>query len=137
MKYLSLVTSIVFTLLTVCKPAHAQEKTDSAFTTLLCKEWKLDFYVDNGEKLPPTPEQKGDRMFFYRNNTVKSIEGGEIQHATWKYDETRKIVTVIDNETKAKFIMKVVSLTNEVCVIDVRDPEGSVMRMQMSPVKAK
>jgi hypothetical protein len=128
-------TFVIAALLGICKPVSAQEKTDSAFKSLICKEWKLLFYEEGGEKFPPTPEQRNDRMFFYADYKAKSVEGKKIEYATWKYDDATKIMTVIDNETKEKMTLKLITLTAQVCVMDYKDPEGIVLRMHMAPVK--
>lgn len=135
MKYLLSLTLAIAALLGICKPLAAQEKADSAFKSLICKEWKLLFYEESGEKIPPAPDQRNDRMFFYQDNTAKSIEGKVIQHATWKYDEHTKILTVVDNETKEKMTLKLITLTAQVCVMDYKDPDGVVLRMHMAPLK--
>ncbi|QEH42866.1 lipocalin family protein [Chitinophaga sp. XS-30] len=126
---------IIYAALVPAAPVCAQEKSDKTFKALICKEWKLKFYEEDGEKFPPAPDQSGDRMFFYQDNTVKSIEQKKIQHGTWAYDEVKKILTVVDNETKEKATLKVIALAPDKCVLDYKDPEGSVLRMHMVPVK--
>ncbi|HEY1164037.1 MAG TPA: hypothetical protein VGE90_02695 [Chitinophaga sp.] len=135
MKYLLSLTFVITALLGICKPVSAQEKTDSAFKSLICKEWKLLFYEEDGEKFPPAPEQRNDRMFFYPDYKVKSIEGKKIEHATWKYNAAAKTLIVTDNETKEKMTLKLISLTAQLWVMDYKDPEGAVVRMHMAPVK--
>jgi hypothetical protein len=135
MKYLSLLTFVIGGLLGICKPACAQESVNGAFKSMICKEWKLEFYEESGEKIPPAPDQRGDRMFFYQDNTVKSVEGKKIQQGTWTYDGVTKILTVTDNETKEKMKLKIITLTDKAWVADYKDPEGTVLRMHMTPVK--
>jgi hypothetical protein len=135
MKYLLSLTFVITALLGICKPVSAQEKADSAFKSLICKEWKLLFYEEGGEKFPPAPDQRNDRMFFYPDYKVKSIEGKTIEYATWKYNEATKTMTVIVKETKEKSTLKLITLTAQKCVLDYIDPEGGVVRMHMVPAR--
>lgn len=102
--------------------------------SLLCKNWQLVSYEESGEKFPPSPEQKNDRMTFYFDHKVKSVETGNIQNGTWEYDSTKKLLTVIDNQTKEKAVLKVLKLTKTECVLEYKDPEGTMLKMHMAPV---
>ncbi len=115
--------------------------TQSAFAqpseidSLICKSWKFVAYEAEGEKIMASPDQKNDRMIFYFDNQVKSIEGKKIENGTWTYDSTKKILTVIDNQTKVKAIMKVLRLTKTQCILEYKDPNGIVLKIHMAPVK--
>src|SRR5689334_20918135 len=103
---------ILITLLTQFSKTAIGQTTDS-FDSLICKEWKLVSYEEQGEKFPPAPDQKNDRMIFYNDHKVKSIETGNIQNGIWQYDATKKTLSVVDNQTKEKATMKVLKITSD------------------------
>jgi hypothetical protein len=105
------------------------------FDKLICKEWVLKFYQQGSDKFPPSPEQKNDRMTFYSDHKVKSIEGGGIQNGVWEYNASKKLLTVTDHDTKEKMNLTVISLTETSCILEFTDPDGGKMKMHMAPVK--
>ncbi len=127
--------SITFFLFAVCGPSFAQGTTTEGFDKLICKEWALKFYEQGGEKIPPSPEQKNDRMIFYPDHKVKSVEAGGTQNGVWQYNSIKKLLSVVDNETKEKMDLTVISLTQDACVLEFTDPDGGKMKMHMTPVK--
>lgn len=114
--------------------AKGQDKNNKTFDELICKEWKLQFYEEQGKKIMPTPDHKEDRMIFYKDKKVKSIEIGDIQHGVWKYDATQSVLTVVDNDTKEKVVLKVIKIMDNECVLEFKDPDGSILKMHMLPV---
>ena len=76
-------------------------------------------------------------MIFYIDHKVKSIEAGNIQNGTWKYDVTNKILSVVDNQTKEKANLKVLKITKDECILEYKDPEGGIIKMYMKPVIQK
>ena len=76
-------------------------------------------------------------MIFYSDYKVKSIETGHIQNGTWEYDEKSKILSVVDNQTREKAILKVIKITKDECVLEYIDPEGVALKMYMAPVTQK
>ena len=108
-------TSSTFTIISILflfsKIAFGQ--TNQNIDSLICKEWKLAYYEEGGEKFPPSKEQKNDRMIFYKDHKVKSIEAGNIQNGTWKYDEPTKTLIVVDNQTKERANLKVLKITKD------------------------
>ena len=129
MKNSFLLIAVLFTLSATAQTSQANHNIDS----LICKSWNLTFYEESGEKFQPGPEQKNDRMIFYFDHKVKSIETDNIQNGVWDYDPIRKLLTVIDNDTKEKAIMKVLKLTNDECILEYKDPEGTLLIMNMVP----
>jgi hypothetical protein len=127
---------ILITLLTQFSKTAIGQTTDN-FDSLICKEWKLVSYEEQGEKFPPAPDQKNDRMIFYNDHRVKSIETGNIQNGIWQYDATKKTLSVVDNQTKEKATMKVLKITSDECVLEYKDPEGNLLIMYMAPVPKK
>lgn len=70
-------------------------------------------------------------MIFYKNHKVKSIEGGVLQNGIWQYDSGKKVLIVTDNATKEKMILKVLKINQNLCVLEFKDPDGIVLKMQM------
>ncbi|MFM2386495.1 MAG: hypothetical protein RL660_1252 [Bacteroidota bacterium] len=123
---------LIISLIQFSKTALGQ--TTSSIDSLLCKEWKLVSYKEGGEKFPPSSKQKNDRMIFYNDHKVKSIETGNIQNGIWQYDATKKALSVVDNKTKEKAIMKVLKITKDECILEYTDPEGTSLKIYMVPV---
>ncbi len=105
--------------------------------SLICKEWKLAFYEEEGEKFPPSPEYANDIMVFYPDYTVKSVETGKIQNGIWEYDPTEKLLSVVDDQTKEKAIMKVLKITKDECILEYEDPDGALLKMYLVPTSKK
>ena len=115
-----------------CSSLLAQ--TDStSFKNLVCKEWVLKSYEENGEKFPPAPEQKKDLMIFYKDHKAKSIENKKIQNGTWQYDQFKKTLTVLDLDTNEKVIMNVLKISSTDLIIEYKDPEGAILKMYLKP----
>ncbi len=103
------------------------------FDDLLCRQWTIKCYEDDGEVFPPKPEHQNDLMIFYRDGGVKSIENMIIKNGEWKYDPSRKILSIVDLETKEKVIMKVLKINFNEFVIEYKGPESSGLVMHMVP----
>ena len=134
MKKVSLL--IIISLLTLfSKTSFCQ--TNTSVDSLICQEWKLVFYEENGEKFPPAPEQKDSRMIFYLDHKVKSIEPDNIQNGVWTYNLTNKLLSITDNETAEIANMKVLKLTKNEIVLEYKDPDGIPLKMYMETVPRK
>ncbi|MBW8687859.1 hypothetical protein [Chitinophaga rhizophila] len=114
---------------------RSQAIQSPSFNDMIAKTWKLEYYGDNGTKMPPSPEQKQDRMIFYKDYRVVSIEMGKTQQATWKYDTATKRLTVIDNQSKGKTDLQVLKLDQQRCVLSYKDPAGSELEIHMLAVE--
>jgi hypothetical protein len=125
-------TLLLFILLIGCKSLIAQVDT-SNFDNLICKEWLLKFYEEDGDKYPPSTEHKNDVMIFFKDKTVKSVEVDKKQSGIWKFDGVMKILTIVDNDTKEVIKLNVIKLTPTELVIDYKVPDGWVLRMYMKP----
>jgi hypothetical protein len=121
----------LFLILFFTQSAFAQS---SEIDSLICKSWKFVSYEAEGEKIMARPDQKNDRMIFYFDHQVKSIEGKKIENGIWTYDSAKKTLTIIDNQTKVKAIMKVLKLTKTQCILEYKDPNGIVLKIHMAPV---
>ncbi len=129
-------TILVFSSMLFLFTSALGQSNNTTIDGLLCKEWKLIAYEESGNRFPPAPEQKGDRMILYRDHKVKSIEVGNIQNGIWHYDSTKKVLTIVDNETKDKAILKVTKISETECVLEYKDSEGTLLKMYMVPVVA-
>jgi hypothetical protein len=112
----------------------AQEQPDS-FTNLIVREWKLQFYGENGKKQSPSPQQEQDRMIFYKDHKVLSIEMGTKQQGIWQYDTIKKLLTITDNETTEKTTLQVLQLDQQRCVLGYKEnPSAPLLEVHLLPV---
>ena len=116
---------------TVC--GQTTLNTDS----LICQEWKLNFYEADGEKFPPADDQRNNKMIFYNDRKVKSIESDKIQNGVWKYNPTGKILTVTDNSTNEISKLKIISISLKELILEFKDPEGTILKMYLEAISKK
>lgn len=124
------ILTILF-LLGIFGSLFGQGTTTEDFDKLICREWMLKFYEEEGDKFRPSQVQKDDGMIFYRDHKVKSIEVGLIQNGVWEYNPDKKLLSVVDNVTKEKLDLIVISLTGTACVFEFTDSDGGKMKMHM------
>lgn len=115
--------------------SYAQNSSPAAFTDLISKEWKLQFYGENGKRQPPSPQQQEDRMIFYKDHRVLSIENGNKENGNWQYDSTKNQLTITDNQTREQILLQVIKLDQEQFVAGYKDPEGVLLEIHMLPVR--
>lgn len=113
---------------------YAQRKSDTTFSNRLSREWKLQYYGDNGKKQPPSKQQLEDRMFFYKDYRVLSIAEGKKEYGVWQYDPTKKLLTITDNNTGKTTAFEVLLLNNEQFIAGYKDPNGTVLEIHMLAV---
>ena len=118
----------IFLLLTIITKGQTNN-----IDSLLCKEWKFLAYEGDSEKITVTKEQEKDRVIFYFDHTVKSIEGGNIQHGIWNYDATQKKLTVVYHETKEKMVFKLITINKRSFIVEMKDLDGMVFKIHMAP----
>lgn len=111
----------------------ANAQTPNTIDSLLCKEWKLVAFEEGGKKIPAQPEQKGDRMIFYFNHKVKSVDAGVNELGIWSYDAKSQMLTITDNESKEKMQLKVLKITAEECELSFKE-DDLVIKIYMAPV---
>jgi len=112
-------------------------QTDTNFEILISKEWKMDSYEVGEKKILPTEKQKSDRMIFYANHDVESIDSGRIDKGIWKYDSNTKTITMIDNATKTQMPFQIIKLTSSEFVVEIKNPNGAILKIYMSPAVHK
>jgi len=86
-------------------------------------------YEEDGDKFPPAPNQKDNKMIFYNDQKVSSVEGNKIQNGVWKYIPNSKLLTITDTETGEIANMKVLKLTSKEMVLEYMDPDGNPLKM--------
>lgn len=116
----------------LARPVLAQQL--SAQETLLVKKWKLAYYEEGGERIPPAPDQRNDVMDFHADHTVVSVESGGTQNGIWAYHEEKQQLVVVDKATKERMELRVVTLEGRSCVLEFKDPDGVVLRVHMVPL---
>ncbi|PWV47011.1 lipocalin family protein [Chitinophaga sp. S165] len=104
------------------------------FTDMISKEWKLEFYGENGKKQPPSPQQQKSRMIFSKDNKVLSIENGKKEQGSWQYDSSKKLLT-INKQTGEQLLLQVIKLDQERFVAGYQDPAGVVLEIHMQSVR--
>ena len=100
---------------------------------LLCKEWKFLAYEGGSEKIAVTKEQEMDRVIFYFDHTIKSLEGGNIQHGIWNYDAPQKKLTVVYHETNETMVFKLITINKRSFIVEMTDLDGMIFKIHMAP----
>ncbi|MCF6406266.1 hypothetical protein L3C95_25450 [Chitinophaga filiformis] len=114
--------------------SHGQNN-DTAFADMISKEWRLQFYGDNGKRQSPTARQQEGRMIFYKDNRVLSIENGKKENGSWQYDATKRLLTITDKQTREQTLYQVIKLDQDQFVVGYKDPAGVLLEIHMLPVK--
>ncbi|MDX5321901.1 MAG: lipocalin family protein [Bacteroidota bacterium] len=110
----------------------SQAQSTGSIDSLLCKEWKLVSIQEGNDTYTLDPGEQNDRMIFYFNHRVKSIESGTVEYGTWKYDADPKTLTIVDDASKETIVLQVVKLTHTECVLVYKDAEGLILRIKMA-----
>ncbi|SHN23361.1 hypothetical protein [Chitinophaga sp. CF418] len=114
--------------------SHGQNK-ETTFADMISKEWRLAYYGDNSKKQTPSAKQQEDRMIFYKDNRVLSIENGKKENGNWQYDPTKKLLTITDKQTREQTLYQVIKLDQDQFVVGYKDPEGVLLEIHMLPIK--
>jgi len=116
------------------KPIFAQTSSGNTnVNRLISKEWRLVSFEEEDGKFEPSPDQIGDRMKFELNHKVEYIEFSKYKVGIWRYDYRNKVLTIINDDTKEKELMKVVRITNTDLVLEYNS-DGSPLKMYMAAV---
>lgn len=98
---------------------------------LIVKEWTLKSYEMNGQTFPPKEKHKNDRMIFYSDKSVESISADDVQKGIWSYDKNSQIIYVVDQKNKFDMQVKLISITDSECVLEIENPKGTFIKMNM------
>lgn len=101
--------------------------------SLLVKEWMLQSYEVNGQTFPPKENHANDRMIFYSDKRVESISSDEVQDGIWSYDPTSRIITVVEKKIEFEMKLKLISITDSNCVLEIENPKGTFIKMNLIP----
>jgi replicative superfamily II helicase len=108
-KYIAI---IIFLLVNVCMTTNAQ--TSAEFKKLICKDWKVNFYELNGEKLKVSEEQQNAVIQYNANNTMTMSQVTVVRHGNWVYDEKEKALCDKRNSRshlkRSRYIVPVVEI---------------------------
>jgi hypothetical protein len=128
--------SLLFALLSgIMAQSYAQNNNPAAFSDMISKEWKLQFYGETDKRQAPSPQQQEDRMIFYKDYRVLSIENGKKENGSWQYDSVKQLLTITDNQTREQLLLQVIKLDQEQFVVGYKDPAGVLLKIHMLPVK--
>ncbi len=112
-KFISL---IILMLCSSVRALHAQNVDMDAdiVTKVLCKRWKLDYFIYDGMKIFPKPGEKFG-LDFMPNSTFNFIESDPNQKYnqknkyTWRFDSLKKVILL---KTDVDY-SEIISLTND------------------------
>lgn len=124
-----------FVLLIACKTAWAQSTSAADFDALICQDWKLRWYEEDGEKFPPAPANKDDLMTFLPDHKLRSVESDGVQTGSWHYEPATQTLTITDNESGETATMTVLELTRQTCVLEYKQPGGETLKMYLVATK--
>src|SRR5215216_4601933 len=79
---------------------------------LICKDWKLVSFEEEGKKFLPSADQIGDRMRFRFDHRVKYIEISQMNIVFWEYDTRSNGLIIVNSQTNEEKNMKILKLTN-------------------------
>ncbi len=122
-KYIAL---IIFLLVNVCMTTTAQ--TSAEFKKLICKDWKVNFYELNGEKLKVSEEQQNAVIQYNANNTMTMSQVTVVRHGNWVYDEKEKIVTVDYVNPEGQDVFHVIKIDEKELILEINDMNRGTIR---------
>ncbi len=117
---------IIILLLNVCMISKAQ--TSAEFKKLICKDWKVNFYELNGEKLTVSEEQQNAVIKYNENYTMTMSQVTVVRHGNWVYDEKEKIVTVDYTNPTAQDVFNVIKINDKELVMEINDMNRGKIR---------
>ena len=123
----------VITLFVLVKDLQCQ--TEKEFEQMLCRAWKLQLYQRDGQIIMPAEDQKEDRMIFYSNRTLSSVESGIEQDGFWQFDEEYHTLTVGESGTLQFLQFNVIEISNQRLVLEFANQDGPALSMTMVPAE--
>lgn len=112
---------------------RAQESEN--FEKLIVNDWSLSSFEVNGQSFPPREKNKNDRMVFNSDKSAESISSNRVQKGTWSYDKTSRVINVVDQNNKFDMQLKLISITSSECVLELENPKGTFVRLNMIVTK--
>ena len=81
-------------------------QSNDSINKLICKEWKIDYYILDSEKILPDSKQKNNCMVFYPNGRMSIKEDGNIKYGKWELIKERKRLMIkYEDNTEDLFIL--------------------------------
>lgn len=108
---------------------RAQQAND--FEKLIVNDWSLKSFEVDGHISPPRERNKNDRMIFYTDKSVESISSEKVQKGIWSYDKVSQIIKVVDINNKFDMQLKLISVTNLECILEIENPKGTFVKLHM------
>ena len=112
MKFLGIVFLSTFCL--YCSKLTSKDKD-----ALFCKKWKEISFEENGKKYNTPDNLTNNRIIFFPDHTVKSIQSDMSKIGVWSFDKKTKILTITDNETKFNIVFKVIEITEQQLIYQI------------------
>ena len=112
MKFLGIVFLSIFCL--YCSKLTSKDKD-----ALFCKKWKEISFEENGKKYNTPDNLTNNRIIFFPDHTVKSIQSDMSKIGVWSFDKKTKILTITDNETKFNIVFKVIEITEQQLIYQI------------------
>ena len=117
MKRLLLILAISITLTVT---ANGQSRTG------FCKKWYLEGYIYWGVTLSPDDIEKNDFIHLKTDNTFSSIDEGQFEKGTWKWNPKNKTIYLYNESSKEPLSLKLVELSNSLLIVILEDEEDSI-----------
>lgn len=125
------ILKLTFLFFLFLSPNFVKSQTFENFEKHIVKEWKLESYEINGQILPPKSGHESDKMIFTEDHKANSINNGISQIGTWNFDAENGILIVIDDNYKFEMKLKVISYTENNCVLELENPENQKIRLNL------
>jgi len=110
----------------------AQKQPVDTLTSLIAREWKLASYSDNKGKALPTRQQSQNRMIFYKDFRVLSIENGQQTYGRWQYNQAANTITLI-RQQEDSLTLEIIKLDRKQFIAGYKDPAGALIQIHMLP----
>jgi len=105
------------------------------FEKLIVNDWSLKSFEVDGQIFPPRERNKNDRMVFHSDKSVESISSEKVQKGIWSYNNDSQIIKVVDISNKFDMQLKLISVTNSECVLEIENPKGTFVKLHMISTK--
>jgi hypothetical protein len=97
----------------------------------------VNFYQLNGEKLNVSQEQQEAKVIYNENNTMTMTQVTYIRRGVWKYDETKKELTVAYTEPTTTDLFQVKKISETEMILEIDDPNRGKITFNFLPANSK
>ena len=120
---------ILFTFLIILSSNFVKSQNFDKFEDYIVNEWILENYEINGTKFPPKSGHENDKMIFTKEHKSESINNGISQKGTWEFDKVKGILLVVDEKNRFNMELKVISYTENNCILELENPENQKIKL--------